>query len=90
MGEMFILQIFCPILINDYTEDMATFTALAKIHSSEYFCNAKIFGYTVTEFIIMHKFQKSGLNAIVYSIMQTLTQICMWKGKSQIIVCIII
>ena len=30
--------------IDDYTEDMATFTALAKIYSSEYFCNARVAG----------------------------------------------
>ena len=28
--------------IDDYTEDMATFTTLAKIYSSEYFCNARV------------------------------------------------
>ena len=41
--------------VNDYIEDMAIFTALVKIYSTEYFCNtkvvnfcpAKIFGYTV-------------------------------------------
>ena len=30
--------------IDDYTEDMVTFTALAKIYSSEYFCNARVAG----------------------------------------------
>ena len=30
--------------IDDYTEDMAIFTALAKIYSSEYFCNARVAG----------------------------------------------
>ena len=28
--------------VDDYTEDMVTFTALAKIYSSEYFCNARV------------------------------------------------
>ena len=28
--------------VNDYIEDMATFTALAKIYSTEYFCNTKV------------------------------------------------
>ena len=28
--------------INDYIEDMATFTALVKIYSTEYFCNTKV------------------------------------------------
>ena len=27
--------------VNDYIEDMATFTTLAKIYSPEYFCNTK-------------------------------------------------
>ena len=30
--------------VNDYIEDMATFTALAKIYSIEYFCNTKVSG----------------------------------------------
>ena len=30
--------------VNDYIEDMATFTALVKIYSTEYFCNAKVAG----------------------------------------------
>ena len=62
--------------IDDYTEDMATFTALAKIYSSEYFCNArvagtimwglanfcpaKIFGHTVVYF------NKISLDLLVY------------------------
>ena len=28
--------------INDYTDDMATFTTLAKLYSTKYFCNTKI------------------------------------------------
>ena len=31
--------LFC---VNDYIEDMATFTALVKIYSTEYFCNTKV------------------------------------------------
>ena len=30
--------------VNDYIEDMATFTTLAKIYSTEYFCNTKVAG----------------------------------------------
>ena len=30
--------------IDDYTEDMVTFTALVKIYSSENFCNARVAG----------------------------------------------
>ena len=30
--------------VNDYIEDMVTFTALAKIYSIEYFCNTKVTG----------------------------------------------
>ena len=39
-GENLYLQNFLP-CINDYIEDMATFTALAKIYFTEYFCNTK-------------------------------------------------
>ena len=57
---------------------------------SEYYANRAgllVSYYNITECIVLHKFHKSGLNAIVYSIMQTLTQTCMWKGKSQITTC---
>ena len=30
--------------VNDYVEDVATFTALVKIYSTEYFCNTKVGG----------------------------------------------
>ena len=30
--------------VNDYIEDMVTFTALAKIYSTEYFCITKVAG----------------------------------------------
>ena len=30
--------------INDYIEDMTTFTALAKIYSTKYFCDTKVAG----------------------------------------------
>ena len=30
--------------VNDYIEDMATFTALVKIYSTKYFCNTKVAG----------------------------------------------
>ena len=39
---------------NDYIEDMATFTALAKIYSTEYFCNAKVAG--IGEIFVQRKF----------------------------------
>ena len=32
------------VLCNDYKEDMAIFSALAKIHSTEYFYNTKVTG----------------------------------------------
>ena len=44
IGEMFIMRIFCPVLMitEDITatftiEDMVTFTTLAKVYSTEYF-----------------------------------------------------
>ena len=37
--ELFFIREF---VVNDYTEDMATFTALVKIYSTEYFCNTKV------------------------------------------------
>ena len=40
--------------IDDYTEDMATFTTLAKIYSSEYFCNAMVAG--IGEIFVQRKF----------------------------------
>ena len=40
--------------IDDYTEDMVTFTALAKTYSSEYFCNARIAG--IGEIFVQRKF----------------------------------
>ena len=52
VGESFIHKFLS--CINDYVEDMVqTFTALAKIYSTKYFCNTKvaglgeIFGYVV-------------------------------------------
>ena len=41
--SIFYLQIFLS-CVNDYIEDMATFTTLAKIYSTEYFCNTKVAG----------------------------------------------
>ena len=40
--------------VNDYIEDMATFTALAKIYSTEYFCNVEVAG--LGEIFIQRKF----------------------------------
>ena len=39
IGEIYICK-----CVNDYIEDMATFTALMKIYSTEYFCNVKAAG----------------------------------------------
>ena len=45
IGDIFIVQFFVLYTcVNDYIEDMATFTALAKIYFTEYFCNAKVAG----------------------------------------------
>ena len=40
--------------VNDYIEDMVTFTALVKIYSIEYFCNTKVAG--VGEIFVQWKF----------------------------------
>ena len=40
--------------IEDYTEDMATFTILVKIYSSEYFCSARVAG--IGEIFVQRKF----------------------------------
>ena len=40
--------------VNDYIEDMVTFTALAKIYSTEYFCNTKVAG--LGEIFVQRKF----------------------------------
>ena len=53
--------------INDYTEDMATFTALAKIYSSEYFCNARVAG--IGEILSSEKFHLH--SNITYLFMQS-------------------
>ena len=42
------------VYVNDYIEDMATFTALAKIYSTEYFCNTKVAG--LGEIFVQRKF----------------------------------
>ena len=43
IGEIFLSANFLS-CVNDYIEDMATFTTLAKIYSTEYFCNTKVSG----------------------------------------------
>ena len=43
IGEIFIFANFLS-CVNDYIEDMATFTVLAKIYSTKYFCNTKVSG----------------------------------------------
>ena len=40
--------------VNDYMEDMVTFTALVKIYSPEYFCNTKVAG--LGEIFVEQKF----------------------------------
>ena len=42
--------------IDDYTEDMAIFTASAKIYSSEYFCNARVHVAGIGKFFVQRKF----------------------------------
>ena len=42
IGEILSCEFF--VLIDDYIEDMAIFTALAKIYSTKYFCNTKVAG----------------------------------------------
>ena len=53
IGENFITLIFCPLLMISI-EDMATFTALAKIYSSKFFCNTKVAG--LGEIFVQRKF----------------------------------
>ena len=48
--------------VNDYIEDMATFTASAKIYSTEYFCNAKVAG--IGEIFVQRKV--SAIRYIIY------------------------
>ena len=55
--------------IDDYTEDMATFTALAKVYSSEYFNNARVAG-------IGEIFVQRNILAIQYFFVL----IMMWEG----------
>ena len=43
VSEIFI-QAFFLSYVNDYIEDMATFTAMEKIYSTKYFCNTKVAG----------------------------------------------
>ena len=62
IGEIIITRIFCPVLI-DYIEDMATFTALAKIYSTEYFCNTKV--AVLGEIFVQRKFFRIQYSCIV-------------------------
>ena len=41
--HLLLLANFLP-CVNDYIEDMASFTTLAKIYSIEYFCSIKVAG----------------------------------------------
>ena len=40
LAKFLSVNILC--CVNEYIEDMATFTALATIYSTEYFCNTKV------------------------------------------------
>ena len=42
--------------VNDYIEDMATFTALVKIYSTKYFCSTKVAG--LGEIFVKRKFSR--------------------------------
>ena len=57
--------------VNDYIEDMVTFTALVKIYFTEYFCNTTVAG--LGEFFVQRKFCRIRYNdrhtiAFVYTI----------------------
>ena len=43
IGKIYITRTFCPVfMITLYIEDMVTFTALAKIYFTEYYCDTKV------------------------------------------------
>ena len=42
--------------VNDYVEDMVTFTTLVKIYSTKYFCNTKVAG--LGEIFVKRKFSR--------------------------------
>ena len=42
--------------VNNYIEKMATFTALVKIYSTEYFCNTKVYVAGLGEIFIQQTF----------------------------------
>ena len=44
--------------VNDYIEDMATFTASVKFYSIEYFCNTKVHISGVGEIFVKRKFSR--------------------------------
>ena len=48
--------------INDYIEDMATFTAWAKIYSTDYFCNTKVVG--LGEIFVKRKFSRTHMYTV--------------------------
>ena len=52
--------------INDYIEDVVTFTALAKNYSVEHFCNTKVAG--LSEIFISENYQ-------LYDTLWTVTQV---------------
>ncbi len=55
--------------VNDYIEDIATFTSLAKICSTEYFCNTKVAG--LGKIFVQQKFsaiQYSQLTCMIISL----------------------
>ena len=64
-----------------YTEDMATFTALAKIYSSEYFCNARVAG--IGEIFVQRKFSAIRYHKFINSsiIARSLLLLDHWPAK---------
>lgn len=74
-GEMFLFS-----YVNEYIEDAATFTTLAKINCVKYLCNTKVsglsFSYTVhvhSEVLITPPYDltKTKISATSHSILQT-------------------
>ena len=52
--------------VNDYIEDMATFTTLAKIYCTEYFCNTKVAG--LGEIFVKQNFHVNNMQKHLLSI----------------------
>ena len=75
-------------LIKQFIERWTTIEPEFIAYFTEHYANRAgllVFYCNIAECIdlhMLHKSQKSGLNAIVYLIMQILIQTCMWKGNS--------